>query len=314
MPKSVMRALMAVAASALLVFAGQETRALAAATTGAIIGTVTDASGHPLANVAVSAVSPSMTGKTHTGSNGFYALQGLSPDTYTVTFTLEGYQPQQVVGLTIVQGESYTQNAKMVNEAKVIGTVAVRSAASLVQPKAPADTYTVTPQQIQNITGTPQNISETALLDALPGITTDSNGYPIIRGGAENEEGYELQGVDATDPITGQFINSLSLAGESSVVLSTGGYDVSAGNTNAGVVNEVIKRGTYPGEGQMTATVNAPNFDHRFAFDYGNATADNRFSYFFGFNGLRQFRTYGDTKTFLPRLVGAVGDASGNID
>ncbi|HEY7992760.1 MAG TPA: TonB-dependent receptor [Candidatus Eremiobacteraceae bacterium] len=312
MPK-LMRALMAVAAGALLVFAGQETRALASATTGAIAGTVTDASGHPLANVAVSAVSPSMTEKTRTGSNGFYALQGLSPDTYTVTFTLEGYQPQQVLGLTIVQGESYTQSVNMQNEAKVIGTVAVRSAASLVQPKAPADTYTVSPKQIQNITGTPQNISETALLDALPGITTDSNGYPIIRGGAENEEGYELQGVDATDPITGQFINSLSLAGESSVVLSTGGYDVSAGNTNAGVVNEVIKRGTYPGEGEMTATVNAPNFDHRFALDYGNATADNRFSYFFGFNGLRQFRSYGDGKTFLPRLVGAVGDASGNI-
>src|SRR5215472_10126237 len=314
MPKSAMRALMAIAACALMVFAGQETRALASTTTGAIVGTVTDASGHPLANVSVSAVSPSMTEKTRTGSNGFYALQGLSPDTYTITYTLEGYQPQQVTGLTIVQGESITQNQQMVNEAKLIGTVAVRSAASLVQPKAPADSYTVTPQQIQNITGTPQNISETALLDALPGITTDSSGYPIIRGGAENEEGYELQGVDATDPITGQFINSLSLAGESSVVLSTGGYDVSAGNTNAGVVNEVIKRGTYPGEGEATATVNAPNFDHRFAFEYGNATADNRFSYFFAFNGLRQFRVYGDTKTFLPRLVGATGDASGNID
>ena len=314
MPKSVMRALVAIAAVVLLVFAGQETRALAAATTGAIDGTVTDASGHPIANVTVSAVSPSMTAKTVTGSNGFYSLQGLSPDTYTLTYTLSGYQPQQVVGLTIVQGESYTQNARLETVAKVIGTVTVRSATSLVQPKAPADTYTVNPQQIQNITGTPQNISETALLDSLPGITTDNAGYPIIRGGAENEEGYELQGVDATDPITGQFINSLSLAGESSVVLSTGGYDVSAGNTNAGVVNEVIKRGTYPGEGETTATVNAPNFDHRFAFDYGTATPDNRFSYFFGFNGLRQFRTYGDTKTFLPRLVGSVGDASGNIN
>src|SRR5215472_15589536 len=314
MPKSAMRALMAIAACALMVFAGQETRALAAATTGAIDGTVTDASGHPLANVSVSAVSPSMTEKTRTGSNGFYALQGLSPDTYTLTYTFEGYQPQEVVGLTIVQGESYTQNQKMVNEAKVIGTVTVRSAASLVQPKAPADTYTVTPQQIQNITGTPQNISETALLDALPGITTDNAGYPIIRGGAENEEGYELQGVDATDPITGQFINSLSLAGESSVVLSTGGYDVSAGNTNAGVVNEVIKRGTYPGEGEATMDVNAPNFDHRLAFEAGSGSPDNRFSYFIAFNSLRQYRIYGDGKTFLPRLVGAVGDASGNID
>ena len=314
MPKSVVRGLVALAAGLLLVFAGQETRALAAATTGGISGTVRDTAGHPLANVSVSAVAPSMTSKTVTGANGFYSLQGLAPDTYTVTFSLAGYQTAQAVGVTITQGLTYTQDATMSTEAKVIGTVTVRSAVSLVQPKAPADTYTVTPQQIQNITGTPQNISETALLDSLPGITTDSNGYPIIRGAAENEEGYELEGIDATDPITGQFINSLSLAGESRVVLSTGGYDVSAGNTNAGVVNEVIKRGSYPGEGQYTATINAPNFDHRLAFEYGNATPDNRFSYFFGFNGLRQFRVYGDTKTFLPRLVGDVGNSSGNID
>ena len=313
MPKSLMRALMALMIGALIVVAGQGTGVLAAETTGTLSGTVTDSAGHPLPNVAVSAVAPSMTSRTRTGANGFYVLTGLAPDTYTVTFSSEGYQSQEITGVTVVQGGNQRVSLSLSAEAKVLGRISVRSAASLIQPKSTSDTYTVNQQTIQQVTGTPQNISETALLNSLPGITTDNAGYPIIRGSAENEEGYELEGIDATDPDTGQFINSLSLAGTSRVVLSTGGYDVSAGNTNAGVVNEVISRGAYPGSGEITSTVNAPNFDHRLAFNYGSASPDNRFSYYFAFNGLRQYRVYGDTKTFLPRLVGAVGDASGNI-
>jgi hypothetical protein len=313
MPKSLSRALVMVLAIAFFV-AGQETGALAAATTGTISGTVTDSAGHPIAGVSISAVSPSETARTVTASNGFYSMTGLSPDTYVVTFTQSSYQTQQVTGVTVVQGQTSNISIVLQSGTTVLGHVTVRGATSLVQPKTTADTYTVNAQTVTQVTGTPQNISETALLDSLPGITRDVNGYPIIRGGAENEEGYELEGIDATDPITGQFINSLSLAGESRVELSTGGYDVSAGNTNAGVINEVIKRGAYPGAGELTSTINMPNFDHRLAMEYGNATPDNNFSYFFAFNGLRQFRIYGDDKTFEPNEVGAVGDASGNID
>src|SRR5579872_5892616 len=295
------------------VIAGQATWTLAG-TTATIHGTVADESGHAVADALVSAVSPSFSNHTVSGPTCFYALAGLPPDTYSVTFSKQGFQTQQVPGITLSQDQNYALDIKLAAEVKTLGRVPVRGTTSLIQPTTTADTYTVNPQIIQEITGTPQNISETAVLDALPGITTDNAGYPIIRGGAENEEGYELEGVDATEPFTGQFINSLSLAGTARLQLSTGGYDVSEGNTNAGVINEVIKRGSYPGGGQATASPNNPNFDHRFAFEYGNATPDNRFSYFYAFNGLRQYRIYGDNKTFIPETVGATGDATGNIN
>ena len=76
--------------------------------------------------------------------------------------------------------------------------------------------------------------------------------------------------------------------------LSTGGYDVSKGNTNSGVVNVVAKRGTYPGAGEASSRVGWPPFDHRFALDYGNATPDNRFSYYYSFNGDRENVNYGN--------------------
>lgn len=320
MPKSLKWAL-SVAALVIAVVAGQATGTLASAfgnivghVTTPVVSTVTKGAIDqvPVANVNVAAVAPSGTCRAQTNASGDWACIGLAPDTYFITFSKSGFVTQTANGVTVTQDQTQVVNVQLQTTLRTLATIPVRGATSLVQPSETSDKYTITPSQIQNITGTPQNISETAVLNSLPGITTDTGGYPIIRAGAENDEGFQLEGIDATEPITGQFINSLSLAGVSRLVLSTGGYDVSNGNTNSGVVNEVIKRGAYPGAGQITMTSNFPNFDHRFAFEYGNGSPDNRFSYFYGFNGLRQFRTYGDQKTFLPFTVGAVGDASGN--
>src|SRR5579872_2257900 len=311
MPKSPLRLFAVLGFALLLVTTGQATRTLAG-TTGGINGTVTDNAGHPIAAADIAAVAPSYRTKTTTGTNGFYALSGLPPDTYALTFSKSGYQTQNVPGVTINQDQVYTLNMTLVSEVKTIGRIPVRGSTALVQPTLTVNQYTVNPQSVENITGTPQNLSETQVLNALPGITTDNSGYPIIRGGAENDEGFELEGIDATEPVTGQFINSLVLNGVGRLQLSTGGYDVSEGNTNSGVVNIVTKRGTYPGSGEATARINWPNNDHRLAFDYGNATPDNRFSYYVSFQGSRSQLSYGDDKTFLPRLVGATNYEGGN--
>ena len=312
MLKSLTRALLAVAFA--VAFVCQATGTLAG-TTGGIQGTVSAASGNPIAGVHVSVVAPSYTYSTVTASNGFYAMSGLPPDTYTVTFAKEGLQTQQITGETVTQDQTISLNIHMQPETvKSLGVVPVRAVTSIVQPKSTADVYTISPSVMQNITGTPQNASESAVLNSLPGVTTDSGGYPLIRGGLENDEGYQLEGIDATEPVTGQFINSLVANGAARLVISTGGYDASNGNTNSGVINEVVKRGAYPGAGESTISINSPNFDHRLVFDYGNASPDNRFSYFGSFSGTRQFRVYGDQHTFQPRLWGAVGDVSINDD
>ncbi len=253
MPKSLTRALSVTALVFATVF-GQATQTLAS-NVGNIIGRVTSVTTLtnkqieelPLANVNVAAVAPSGTSKALTNAAGYYALTGLAVDTYAVSFAKQGYVTVLVPGVTVSQDSTYPLNVKMQTALASLGTVSVRGAQSLVQPNQPADRYTVTSTQIQNITGTPQNISETAVLNSLPGITTDTGGYPIIRGGAENDEGFQLEGIDATEPITGQFINSLSLSGTSRIVLETGGYDVTNGNTNSGVVNIVVKRGCLSG-------------------------------------------------------------------
>lgn len=274
-----------------------------AGTTGSIHGYVTDASGHPLAGVQVSASAPRSHVTTTTRSTGFYAFDGLPVDTYMLTFSRSGFQTRTFAGITVLQDQNVPVNAQLSAEIRTLGHVTVRGSSQLVQPTVTADTYSVNQQALQNINGTPQDPNGFQALNSLPGVTTDNFGYPIIRAGQENDVGYEYEGINNTDPVTGQFLNSVSLNGVRSIQLSTGGYDVSSGNTNSGVINQVIQRGAYPPSGQATARVFAPVFGHELSFDWGNATPDNRFSYYLSFGLQRDGTIYGDGKTIEPELV-----------
>jgi outer membrane receptor protein involved in Fe transport len=274
-----------------------------AGTTGSIQGFATDNAGHPIASVQVSVAAATFRTTTVTGPNGFYAVNGLPVDTYMVTFSRPGFQTQAIPGVTVLQDQAVRVNVQLAVELKTLARVAVRGASSLVQPTVTADTYAVNQQTLQNINGTPQDPNGFQALNSLPGVTTDNFGYPIIRAGQENDVGYEYEGINNTDPVTGQFLNSVSLNGVRSIQLSTGGYDVSSGNTNSGVINQVLKRGSYPPSGQATARVFAPIYGHELSFDWGNATPDNKFSYYLSFGLQRDGSAFGDGKTVYPEIV-----------
>jgi len=225
------RALLAIVAAGIVIFNGAGPSA--AGTTGSIHGYVTDPQGHALAAVQVSAVAPRLRTTTLTDSSGFYAFAGLPVDTYLVTFSRPGFLTRAVTGITVLQDQNVTVSAQLSAEIKTLGHVTVRGASQLVQPTVTADTYAVNQQALQNINGTPQDPNGFQALNSLPGVTTDNFGYPIIRAGQENDVGYEYEGVNNTDPVTGQFLNAVSLNGVRSIQLSTGGYDVSSGNTNS---------------------------------------------------------------------------------
>jgi hypothetical protein len=274
-----------------------------AGTTGAIQGYVTDESGRGVVGARVTAASPSGDFTATSGSAGFYSLNGLPLDTYTVTFSKDGYVTQFISGNTAVQDQSIRISAHLKEGLKTLARISVRSSTSLVQPTVTADTYVITQERLSDINGTPQDLNATLAFDSLPGVMADPGGGTTIRAGAGNDIGYEIDGVEATQIYTGvQLSVPPTLNGVRSVQLSTGGYDVSNGNTNSGVINEVINRGTYPGHGQATLRINSPVYGHELSFDYGGATPNNRFSYYFSFGGSRDDTMYGDGVTPLPLL------------
>jgi hypothetical protein len=90
--------------------------AAAQSTSGAIAGTVKDATGAVLPGVTVEAASPALIEKVRTvttDSEGNYRIVDLRPGTYTVTFTLTGFATFKREGLELTTGFTANVNADM---------------------------------------------------------------------------------------------------------------------------------------------------------------------------------------------------------
>lgn len=266
-----------------------------AGTTGVISGTAVDSkTGRAVAGVTVNAVSPSASYTAKTDSRGFFSFTGVSPDTYTVSFQATGFQPVSSTGVSVFADQVATANVTLQSALKTIGSVSVRSAGGAYQPTQTQDTYTVTASQINTVQGKANSTDEKALLSRLPGASLDSNGYPVLRGGRENEEGYQNEGIDQTEAFGSLFVNSLTLdPSVAQLQLTPGPGDASSGNSGTGVINLVAKRGTYPPFGTISVETLAHPYGRQLSFEYGFATPNGHFSNYFSYLGYRDATQYG---------------------
>ena len=277
-----------------------------ASSTGVLSGTVTDAlSGAPLEGVAVSAAAGSGSYKTTTNARGFYSMAGVYADTYAVTFFSEGYETQFETGVSVFADQVATVNVKLTKSAKLLGHIVVRSQASAFQPAQTTSTTTISAAQIQNVQGTPFNISESNLITSLPGAMLDSSGYPVIHGGREYEEGFQFEGIPYVDAYSNQFTNSLAVptAGLQLLQLTPGAGDASQAGGGTGAFNVVARRGTYPSYAQIAVATGGPSFDHRLNLDFSWATPDARVSNYMSFAGQNFTQRYGNGTTPVVQLL-----------
>ena len=289
------------------VFCGASFSPAAAATTGTITGRVTVANtGAPISGVTATAASPSGSRSGVTDASGFYTIILLQPDTYTVTFSKAGYTTGTVHGVTVLQDQTASADAVLTPETRVIGKIAVTAAAaSLVQKNQPADVYTISGAQLQAATGA-DALHKTLYeyMQALPGVT--ANGYPgqpRVRGGQVTDLSYEFDGIPIQDRITGFFTTNLSNIGVSNVELYTGGYGAEYGNAGTGVLNSVVKVGTYPHNGRVAFGVTGKDYNHYLTVEYGTAAADQRWSAYVGYDGVNSENVYNQGSVTYPNVL-----------
>ncbi len=268
---------------------------LFAGTTGTISGTITNTDSKlPLSGVTVNAVSPTGRATTTTDGRGFYALNGLSPDTYTVSFEFKGFAPASTTGVNVFADQTQQVSTSLQKSLQTIGKVTARAASGAFQPNQTQDTYTVTTKQITELLGKADAVSETDLLTRLPGASLDKYGYPVLRGGRENEEGFQFDGIDYVDAFTSQFTNSLALnPSVGQLQLTPGAGDASVGNAGTGTINLIAKRGAFPGFGSLDVETLLQPFDHQLAFDYGFANPSGSISNYFSFLGVNSDDQFG---------------------
>lgn len=286
-----------------------------AGTTGTISGIVRDAaSGAPIANAHVTAASLSQTESTNTNASGFFALQALTPDTYTVSFQAEGYNANSNPGVTVQQDQTNRLDVSMTKALKTIASLTTRAAGNLVKPYTGTDVYNVSGAQLNAATGG-DNLHRTIYeyLNTVPGVTPIGGAYPAepsIRGGYDVDNGYELEGIPITERMTGYFTTNLTDLGISNVEVFTGGLSAANSGNGMGVINSVIKTGTYPAFGNFAAGVTAGDFNHYMRAEYGGATPNHKFSYYVGFDSANSQNQFNNGDVSFP--IYTIGISSSN--
>jgi hypothetical protein len=276
-----------------------------AGTTGNITGTVTDASGKPVADVAVTAASLSQTGRGTTDAHGFYSIVNLAADTYTVSFQKQGLQSISVPGVTVFQDQTVTVNEQMRTELKTIASVRSSGGSNLVKSNQGSNVYTITGQQLTAATN-PVDTHETLYqwMAVTPGVT--ANGFPAqprIRGGQVTDLGYEFEGIPIQDRIVGFFTSNLSNIGINNLEVYTGGLAGAGAMNGTGYFNSVLKSGTYPGYTDLAIQASSPEANQYLTFESGWATPDHRWSAYVGFDGVNSTNQYDYGEHTYPNVL-----------
>lgn len=292
-----------VAVALIVAILGQGTWALAG-TTGGITGTVVDAQTHaPIAGVRITATAPSQSAITLTDAAGHFTFLSLTPDTYTVSGDKDQFTPASQAGVTVFADSMQTVSLAMQKALKTIAKVTSRAAGDLVRSGTTADVYSVNSalqDKISALGGGGSLNSAYSAVASVPGVVMPLNqaGYfqtVHIRGGDYDQVGYEFDGV----PVNRSFDNfpsgQLSSLGMSELQVYTGATPAnSEGQGLAGYINQVIKSGTFPGFGTISAGVGMPAYYHKFSIEVGGASPNRLFSYYLGVGGYDQGFRYID--------------------
>ena len=275
-------------------------------TTGTISGTITDAAtGAPVANAAVAASSPSGSRTTTSDSHGFYTLQALLADTYTVSVTAEGYQALVVPGVTVQQGLTTAENLQLAKALRTIASVTSRAAGNLVQPNTTTDVYNVSGAQLNAIAGG-NDLHKTLYqyVAAIPGVT--GSGFPAqprIHGGSAADIAYEFDGIPINERITGLFTTNLSNVGIGNVEVFTGGLDAKNAASGLGIINTVVKTGTYPAVSRFSYGTTTQYSNQFYTAEIGGATPDHKYSWYFSLDKTNSLNQWVGGATYPAYLI-----------
>jgi hypothetical protein len=195
---------------------------------GGITGTVKDASGSLITDVAVEArsVETNLRVSAHTQTNGSYSLPNLPVGIYVVTFTKSGFDTETHSGVTVQGDRTATVNADL--KIGAVATTVQVTADNLMNQVDTTNGYVVDQLTIQD---TPLGTgSFTQLAIMTPGVQADFLGGGGSNAGLGNQEIYangqrstsnsfSLNGINTNNLFNG---NSSSQVGENRFILNTG--------------------------------------------------------------------------------------------
>jgi len=214
--------------------------------TGQIRGTVRDAQGNPIADATVEITGSALLQKRtiRTNERGEFRAPLLPPGSgYRVIVSKSGFVTQTASNVQVGLGQTVSNDfsLKAIGVAQetveIFGNAAILDK-TVVQTQMTTDAAKL--EQLPIANRGLENISQLA-----PGVSTNSSGYPSIRGGMGLETKYLLNGTDISDNLRGMWSSRNYFVddaiAEAQVIVSP--VSVRYGGTSAGLVNAITKTG-----------------------------------------------------------------------
>lgn len=222
--------------------------------TGAISGTVTDATGAVVPNADLSILNKA-TGasrKANTGPDGAFTFDSLAPGTYEVKAEQKGFTTRVVTLVVQVGGTSTINFAMEVGATSQVVDV-TGGGAPLVNLTDSNLGGVVTQTQIENLPLNGRSFLSVASLEpgvtvtyqATSGVLNQNDFFQVGVGGAPSYmTTISVDGARANDRITGGTSQNFSAETVQEFQISTIGFDLSTGTVSAGAVNIVSRSGS----------------------------------------------------------------------
>lgn len=285
------------------------------ATTGSIVGTVTDPTQAVVPNAQVTAtnISTGVVSSTRTDSSGHYGFLTLPVGTYTLTITQLSFETSKIDGVTLRLYQQLTQNVTLKVGAEQ-QTVTVQATPPLVDPTNASLGTVISQAAILNM---PLDLREVGALALLVPGTVDTTGISLATGAANgsgfNDIGYSGSGGGSggnlllIDGMISRALNNSSFALDpppemvSEFKIQNNVYDASFGLASGTTMNLITNSGTnqihgsgweYVRNGVMDATgyfaLTRPELSrNQFGGAVGGPIIKNKIFYFGVYEGLR---------------------------
>lgn len=209
---------------------------------GSIEGVVRDSSGAVLPGVTVEARTNTGVVLTSTSdSEGTYRFPSVSPGTYDVTATLQGFAPKKQTNVDVGLGQIKKVDLALGLQG-VAENVQVTAESPLVDVKQSARQTNISREQIALL---PKGRDFTSLVTQAPGANNEAKlGGLSIDGASAGENRYIIDGIETTNLQSGLSGKNVIADFVEEIQVKSSGYTAEFGGATGGVINVLTKSGT----------------------------------------------------------------------
>ena len=218
---------------------------------GSIEGVVRDSSGAVLPGVSVEArTNTGVVVTAMTDSGGVYRFPSLSPGTYEVTATLQGFAPKKQGSVDVGLGQVKKVDLALGLQG-VAESVQVTAESPLVDVRQSARQTNISREQIALL---PKGRDFTSLVTQAPGANAEAKlGGLSIDGASAGENRYIIDGIETTNLQSGTSGKNLVVDFIEEIQVKSSGYTAEFGGATGGVINVITKSGTNDWHGSVGA-------------------------------------------------------------